>query len=98
MLSVMFVPLLAGRTVKHLVDAPPDRQRFIDPPLLLLVLDVPGVLLKKQGLDLRRQCLGGEECHSAEVKEAEQIRKSVYSILRQEQREQQPRRAQDMER
>lgn len=33
-----------------------------------------------------------------EVKEAEQIRKSVYSILRQEQREQQPHRAQDMER
>lgn len=33
-----------------------------------------------------------------EVKEAEQIRKSVYSILRQKQREQQPRRAQDMER
>ncbi len=32
-----------------------------------------------------------------EVKKAEQIRKSVYSILRQEQREQQPRRAQDME-
>ena len=28
--------------------------------------------------------------------EAEQIRKSVYNILRQEQREQQPRRAQDM--
>ena len=33
-----------------------------------------------------------------EVKEAEQIRRSVYSILRQEQREQQPRRAQDVER
>jgi len=33
-----------------------------------------------------------------EVKEAKQIRKSVYSILRQEQREQQPRRAQDKER
>ena len=33
-----------------------------------------------------------------EVKEAEQIRRSVYNILRQEQREQQPRRAQDMER
>jgi hypothetical protein len=32
-----------------------------------------------------------------EVKEAEQIRKSVYSILRQEQREQQPRRARDTE-
>ena len=32
-----------------------------------------------------------------EVKQAEQIRKSVYSILRQEQREQQPKRAQDME-
>ncbi len=33
-----------------------------------------------------------------EVKEAEKIRKSVYSILRQEQRERQPRKAQDMER
>jgi len=32
-----------------------------------------------------------------EVREAEQIRKSVYSTLRQEQREQQPRRAQDIE-
>ena len=32
-----------------------------------------------------------------EVKEAEQIRKSVYSILRQEQRERQPHRGQDME-
>ena len=32
-----------------------------------------------------------------EIKEAEQIRKSVYSIVRQEQREQQPRRAQDIE-
>ena len=32
-----------------------------------------------------------------EVKEAEKIRKSVYSILRQEQREQQPHRKQDME-
>lgn len=32
-----------------------------------------------------------------EVKEAEQIRKSIYSILRQEQRERQPHRAQDME-
>ena len=32
-----------------------------------------------------------------EVKEAEQIRKSVYSILRQEQREQQPHRKQDVE-
>jgi hypothetical protein len=33
-----------------------------------------------------------------EVKEAEQIRKSVYSIMRQEQREQQPRRAHDIDR
>lgn len=33
-----------------------------------------------------------------EVKEAEQIRKSVYSILRQEQREQQPKRAHDIDR
>lgn len=33
-----------------------------------------------------------------EVREAEQIRKSVYSILRQEQREPQPRKAQDIDR
>ena len=33
-----------------------------------------------------------------QVKEAEKIRKSVYSILRQEQREHAPQRAQDMER
>lgn len=33
-----------------------------------------------------------------EVKEVEQIRKGVYNMLRQEQREQQPRRTQDMER
>ena len=33
----------------------------------------------------------------AEVKEAEKIRKSVYNILQHEQREQQPRRAQDIE-
>ena len=33
-----------------------------------------------------------------EVKEAEKIRESVYSILRQEQREQLPHRKQDMER
>lgn len=32
------------------------------------------------------------------LKEAEQIRKSVYSILQQEQREQQPRKTQDMDR
>jgi len=33
-----------------------------------------------------------------EVKQAEQMRKSVYSIIRQEQRERQPRRAQDIDR
>jgi hypothetical protein len=33
-----------------------------------------------------------------EVKEAEQISKSVYSIVRQEQREHQPRRAHDIDR
>ena len=80
----------------HQVDVPLDRQQFIDPPFLLLAPGVPGVLLGKQGLDLRRQRLGGGGCHSGKVKEAEQIRKSVYSILRQEQREQQPRWAQDM--
>ena len=84
--------------MKHPADVPPDRQQLIDSPLLLLVLGVSGVLLGKQGLDLRRQYPDGGGCHSAKVKEAEKIRKSVYSILRQEQREQQPRRAQDMER
>ena len=58
----------------HPADVPPDRQQLIDSPLLLLALGVPGVLLGKQGLDLRRQCLDGGGCHSAEVKEAEQIR------------------------
>ena len=43
---------------------------------------------------LNRQYLELKE----DVKEAEQIRKSVYSILRQAQREHVPRRAQDMER
>ena len=33
-----------------------------------------------------------------EIKEAEQIRKSVYSIVRQEERERQPRRAQNIDR
>ncbi len=37
-------------------------------------------------------------CIERGSKEAEKIRKSVYSILRQEQREQQPLRKQDMER
>ena len=53
------------RAGKYLVDAPPDRQQFIDPPLALLVLGVPGVLLGKQGFDLCRQRLGREGCHSA---------------------------------
>ena len=47
---------------------------------------------ERETLNRRYLALNGE------VKEAEQIRRSVYSILRQEQREQQPRRAQDMER
>ena len=46
---------------------------------------------KRKTLNQRYVALKGE------VREAEQIRKSVYSILRQEQREQQTRRAQDME-
>ena len=37
-------------------------------------------------------------CIEEEAKEAKQIRKSVYSILRQKQQEQQSRRAQDVER
>ena len=84
--------------MKRLVAVPLDCQQFIGLPFLLLALGVPGVLLGEQNLDLRRQCLDGEGCHSAEVKEAKHIRKSVYSILRREQREQQPRRAQNMER
>ena len=43
----------------HQVDVPLDCQQFIDPPFLLLTLGVPGVLLGKQGLDLRCQCLDG---------------------------------------
>jgi len=45
---------------------------------------------KRNGLNQRYVALKDE------VREAEQIRSSVYSIMRQAQREQQPRRAQDM--
>lgn len=58
----------------HQIDVPLDCQQFIASLLAPLALGVPGVLLGKQGLDLRRQCLDGGGCHSAEVKEAEQIR------------------------
>ena len=53
-----------GCSVKHLVDAPLDRQQIIDPPLALLALGVPNVLLGKQILDLRCQCLDGDRCYS----------------------------------
>lgn len=59
MLSAMLVPLLAGYAMKYLVDVLPDCQQFIDPPFFLLALGVPGVLLGKQGLALRRRCLSG---------------------------------------
>lgn len=49
------------------------------------------LLAEKKQLDSRYIALKDE------VQEAEQIRKSVYSILRQEQQKQQPRRTQDME-
>ena len=50
------------------------------------------LIAERETLNRRYLVLKGE------VKEAEQIRRSVYNILRQEQREQQPHRAQDMER
>lgn len=49
-------------------------------------------------LTAERKTLNQRYIALKEVKEAEKIRKSVCSILRQEQREQQPRRVQDMER
>ena len=58
-LSAMLVPPLAGCAVMHLVDAPLNCQQFIGPLLAILVHSVPGVLFGKQGLDLRRQRLGG---------------------------------------
>ena len=66
-------------------------------PLLLLIgktslAEYAKLTAERETLNRRYLALKGE------VKEAEQIRRSVYNILRQEQREQQPRRAQDMER
>lgn len=49
-------------------------------------------------LTAERKTLNQRYLALKEVKEAEKIRKSVCSILRQEQREQQPREVQDMER
>lgn len=49
-------------------------------------------------LTAERKTLNQRYIALKEVKEAEKIRKSVCSILRQEQREQQPREVQDMER
>ncbi|MGL5253421.1 MAG: hypothetical protein ACRC9L_00090 [Brevinema sp.] len=50
-------------------------------------------------LTAEHRTLGGRYLSLKEkVKEAEQIRKSVYSILRQEQREKAPHKAQDMDR
>ena len=62
----------------HQVDVPLNRQQFIDPPLLLLALGVPGVLFGKQGLDLRRQCLGGGgmpfcDCESSRANPKERL-------------------------
>jgi len=66
-------------------------------PLLLLIgktslAEYAKLTAERETLNRRYLALKGE------VKEAEQIRRSVYNILRQEQREQQPRRAQDVER
>lgn len=49
------------------------------------------LVTERKNLDDRYQALKGE------VSQAEKIRKSVYSILRQEQREQPPQRAQETE-
>ena len=57
----MFVPPLAGRSMKHLFNVPLDSQQFICPPSMLLVLGIPGILLGQQRLDLRRQFLGWRE-------------------------------------
>lgn len=54
-------------------------------------IEYNGLVTERNTLNQRDHALKDE------VKEAEQIRKSVDSILRQEQREQQPRRAQETE-
>ena len=62
------------------------------PPVAKWKAEIEKLTAERSGLNQQYNALKDE------VKEAEQIRKSVYSILRQEQREQQPRRAQDVER
>jgi hypothetical protein len=58
-------------------------------------------ILDEQGEKIYDKNKRSYKCKSIpkdEIKEAEQIRKSVYSIVRQEQREQQPRRTHDHDR
>jgi hypothetical protein len=58
----------------------------------------PSWAAERTKLTAKRKMLNGEYLSlKDEVQEVEQIRKNVDSILRQGQREQQPRRAQDME-
>ena len=61
------------------------------PPIAKWKAEIEKLTAERSGLNQQYNALKDE------VKEAEQIRKSIYSIIRQEQREQQPHRAQDME-
>ncbi len=68
--------------MQHLVDIPLDGQQFIGLPFPLLVLGVPGVLLYQQGVDLRRQRLGGGECQEKTTSQARAFSRirTVYSL------------------
>jgi len=59
-------------------------------PIKVWKLEYNKLIAERKTLDQRYVSLKDE------VKEAEQLRKSVYSIFRQKQREQSPRRTQDM--
>ena len=70
------------------------QERFDDkklPPVTKWKAEVVRLTAERSKLNQRYYALKDE------IKEAEQIRKSVYSIVNAERREQQPRRAQDME-
>ena len=79
----------AERYLKDVLQGRFDPKKL--PPVTKWKAEIEKLTAERKRLDYDYSILRNE------VKEAEQIRRSIYSIVRQEQRERQPRRARDME-